>query len=402
MKKIIFLFVVFLIPFLYVSAKEMPVDITADSAILVNLDNNTVMYEKNADKEEIMASLTKIMTAYTVINRVPDLNRRITITEQDLEGLAGFTVAGLEVDDKVTYRDLLYALILHSGADAAQALQNHTAGSKEAFVNMMNEEVAKLELTKTHFVDSYGGGDENVSTAREMYILLEAALQHEDFRKIFCTRRYTMSNEKQVTNFTWVFAQYHGYNPQYIMGNKSGYTPEAGLLLASLIRVNEVDYILIICKSVENQTKTTHVLDTYKIINYLKDVDYEYKTVLPKGHILEEIPVKDSTTSTYLATVDQNIKLYLNNEEMSRIIIDKHLVRELDPNAKKGDPLGYVDIVLDGEVLKTYYLYLNDELFQYQKPSHLIILVIILLVIFMIMILTLNLLMNQKKDKEKK
>ena len=399
MKKIIFMLLIFLIPFICVSAKDLPVDITADSAILVNLDNNTVMYEKNADKEEIMASLTKIMTAYTVINRVPDLNRRITITEQDL---AGFTVAGLEVDDKVTYRDLLYALILHSGADAAQALQYHTAGSKEAFVNMMNEDVAKLELTKTHFVDAYGGGDENVSTAREMYILLEAALQNEDFKKIFCTRRYTMSNEKQVTNFTWVFAQYHGYNPQYILGNKSGYTPEAGLLLASLIRVNEVDYILIICKSVENQTKTTHVLDTYKVINYLKDVDYEYKTVLNKGHILEEIPVKDSTTSTYLATVDQNIKLYLNNEEMSRIIIDKHLVKELDPNAQKGDPLGYVDIVLDGEILKTYYLYLNDELFQYQKPSHLIILVIILLVIFMIMILSLNFLMNQKKEKEKK
>ncbi len=401
MKKIMFLLFVLFIPFVTVKAKELPVDITADSAILVNLDNNSVMYEKNADKEEIMASLTKIMTAYTVINRVADLNQRITITEQDLAGLQGFTLAGLEVDNRVSYRDLLYALILHSGADAAQALQNHVAGSKEAFVNMMNEDALALGLTKTRFVDPYGGGDDNVSTAREMYILLEAALQNETFKKIFCTRRYTLSSGLEVTNYTWVFAQYHGYNPQYIMGNKSGYTPEAGLLLASLIRVNEVDYILIICKSVENETKTTHVLDTYKIINYLKDVNYEYKTVLNKGHILEEIPVKDSTTSTYIATVDQNIKLYLNDDEMSRIIIDKHLVRELDPNAQKGDPLGYVDIVLDGEILKTYYLYLNDELFQYKKPSHLIILVIILLVIFMIMILTLNLLMYQKKDKEK-
>ena len=99
MKKIMFLLFVLFIPFVTVKAKELPVDITADSAILVNLDNNSVMYEKNADKEEIMASLTKIMTAYTVINRVTDLNQRITITEQDLAGLQGFTLAGLEVDN---------------------------------------------------------------------------------------------------------------------------------------------------------------------------------------------------------------------------------------------------------------------------------------------------------------
>jgi D-alanyl-D-alanine carboxypeptidase (penicillin-binding protein 5/6) len=397
MKKILIAFFLFFVPLIFVKAIELPVDVTADSAILVIKENNEIMYSKNIDKPEIMASLTKIMTAYTVINHVGDLNERITVNENDLRGLEGFTVAGLQVGDRVTYRDLLYALILHSGADAAQTLALHVGGSKEHFNEMMAADLNELGLKNTHFVDSYGGSDYNVSTSREMYLLLDAALQNETFKKIFCTNKYTLSNGLQVTNYTYVFAQFHGYDPKYILGNKSGYTPEAGLLLASLIKVNGVEYILIVCNSKENSSKTTHVLDTYKIINYLIDQDYEYKTVLKKGHILEEIPVKDSTTSTYLAIVDQDVKVYLNNDEASRIVVEKHLVKELDSNAQRGDPLGYVDVILDGEVLKTYYLYLNDELFQYQQRSHMIVLVIVLLVIFMIMILLLNILMYQKK-----
>ena len=377
MKKIILLIILFLVPLKLVKCVDLPVDITADSAILVNKENNEIMYSKNIDKPEIMASLTKIMTAYTVINHVGDLNERIMVNENDLRGLEGFTVAGLEVGDRVTYRDLLYALILHSGADAAQTLALHVGGSKEHFNEMMASDLNELGLKNTRFVDSYGGSDYNVSTSREMYLLLDAALQNETFKKIFCTNKYTLSNGLQVTNFTYVFAQFHGYDPKYIVGNKSGYTPEAGLLLASLIKVNGVEYILIVCNSKENSSKTTHVLDTYKIINYLID--------------------QDSTTSTYLAIVDRDINVYLNNDEASRIVIEKHLVKELDAAAQKGDPLGYVDIILDGEVLKTYYLYLNDELFQYQQPSHMIVLVIVLLVIFMIMILLLNILMYQKK-----
>ena len=377
MKRIIVALIIFLIPFTIVKAVDLPVDITADSAILVKKDNHEIIYSKNADKEEIMASLTKIMTAYTVINHVGDLNERIIINENDIGGLEGFTIVGLQPGDKVTYRDLLYGLILHSGADCAQALALHVGGSKEAFKDLMAADLNEIGLTKTQFVDSYGGSDFNISTAREMYLLLDTALQNENFKKIFCTNKYTMSNGLQVTNYTYVFAQFHGYDPKYILGNKSGYTPEAGLLLASLIKVNGVEYILIVCNSKENQSKTTHVLDTYKIINYLIDQDYEYKTVLKKGHILEEIPVKDSTTGTYLAIVDQDINVYLNSEEESRIKIEKHLVKELDSNAKRGDPLGYVDVTLDGEILKTYYLYLNDELFQYQKQSHLIVIVII-------------------------
>ncbi len=401
MKKFFIAFFLFLIPLIYPKAVELPVDVTADSAILVKKENNEIMYGKNIDKQEIMASLTKIMTAYTVINHVDDLNERIIINENDLRGLEGFTVAGLAVGDRVTYRDLLYALILYSGADAAQALALHVGGSKENFNAMMAADLNELGLTKTQFVDSYGGSDYNISTAREMYILLDAALQNENFKKIFCTNKYKLSNGLEVINYTYVFAQFHGYDPKFILGNKSGYTPEAGLLLASLVKVNNVEYIIIVCNSKENSSKTTHVIDTYKIINYLIDKDYEYKTVLKKGHILEEIPVKDSTTSTYLAIVDKDINVYLNNDEASRIQIEKHLVKELDSNAQRGDPLGYVDIVLDGEVLKTYYLYLNDELFQYKKESHLIVIVIILLVIFMIMILLLNLMMYQKKNNEK-
>ena len=87
MKKVLIILIMFFVPFLTVKAKEMPVDITADSAILVNLDNNTVMYEKNADKEEIMASLTKIMTALVAIENIKNIDDKVTVAYKDLKGL---------------------------------------------------------------------------------------------------------------------------------------------------------------------------------------------------------------------------------------------------------------------------------------------------------------------------
>ena len=151
LKKLMILFFFLLIPFHLTKALPLPVEVTADSAALINADTGELIYGKNEDKVEIMASLTKLMTAYAVINNVSDLNTKVTITEADIANLAGFTCAGIKVGDHVSYTDLLYALILLSAADAAQSLAYHTSGSLTAFRNLMNEEAGKLGLTKSHF-----------------------------------------------------------------------------------------------------------------------------------------------------------------------------------------------------------------------------------------------------------
>ena len=393
MKRI--LIIIFLFFFLLSTPKalELPVDITAESAILINTTDDKIVYTKNADQREILASLTKIMTAYAVINNVENLNTRVTITEQDVADLAGFTCVGLEAGMVVTFKDLLYGLMLVSGADAAQALAYHTSGSPKAFVELMNEEAAKLDLKNTKFMDSFGGDDSNVSTAREIGLLLEETLKNPTFKTIFRSNNYTMTNGLVANNYTRNFAIYHGLDDRLITGNKSGYTPEAGLLLASTTTINNIDYIIVVMKSKENEKLTTHVLDTYKIIDYVKNHKYDNRIVLLKNKNLPVVKVKNSTTDIYIPMIKESVTEFLNEEEMAKVNFKYNLTKEIDSNYKKGDNLGYIDILVGDEVIDTYNVYLEDDIFNKSRTNNIALTVLFVLISGIIFIIFINLLL---------
>ena len=393
MKKILITIILFFFLLLTPKALELPVEITAESAILINTTDDKIVYTKNADQREILASLTKIMTAYAVINNVENLNTRITITEQDIAGLEGFTCVGLEAGMVVTFKDLLYGLMLVSGADAAQALAIHTSGSTEEFVKLMNKEAENLDLKNTKFMDSYGGDDSNVSTAREIGLLLEATLKNSTFNTIFKSNSYIMTNGLVAYNSTRNFAIYHGLDDTLITGNKSGYTPEAGLLLASTATINNVDYIIIVMKSKENEKLTTHVLDTYKIIDYVKNHKYENRIVLLKNKNLPEIKVKNSTNDIYITMIKENVYEFLNEEEMSQIKYEYNITKEIDSNYNKGDNLGYIDILVGDEIIDTYNIYLEDDIFGKNKTNNIVLTIIFVLIGGIVFIIFINLLL---------
>ena len=387
MKKIIYFIILFILIIPTVKCLPLPIEVTADSVVLINLDNDQIIYEKNPDNEEILASLTKIMTAYTVIENVEDLEEKIKITEEDIANLYGFTCIGLEVGDKVSYLDLLYGTILHSGADASQSLAIHTAGSIEKFNEMMNIEAEKLGLRNTKFKDSFGGDDGNVSTARELSILLKEALKNPTFKKIFSSNQKTLSNGLIVYNFTRNYAIFHGLDENLLTGNKSGYTPEAGLLLASTATINNTNYALIVMKSNINTYMSQHVLDTYKIYDYISTLTFETKTIIAKDTILKRIAVENGTISEYVVTASENIDLTLTPEELSNVTVEYHIADKITPQNKKGDNLGYIDILVDNEIVKTYNIYLNDEIYSYQEETKVSIIVIIALLCLIFIIL---------------
>lgn len=120
------------------------VTLESKQAILYNLNDDTIIYEKNSDVKTYVASLTKIMTSLVAIENISSLDDTVVIKSHDLQGLEGYAKAGFKVGDKVTYRDLLYGLMLPSGADAANILANNIANSTSDFVNLMNEKAEKL------------------------------------------------------------------------------------------------------------------------------------------------------------------------------------------------------------------------------------------------------------------
>ncbi len=399
MKKIFFIIVLFFVSYLPVKAISLPVEVSADAVVLMNADTKQIVYEKNPDKKEIMASLTKLMTVYTVFDNIENIDTKITISDADIYNLWGYTVVGLEVGDRVTYRDLIYGALLKSGADAALALANHTSGTEEEFVKLMNEEAQKLGMRNTHFTDSYGGDDGNISTAREMALFLNVALENKDFKKAFGTNRYQMSNGLEAINYTEAIEVFHGLDTELLTGNKSGFTLPAGLLLASTATINGINYILIVCKSDVNSYYSTAILETHKIYDYVSNQKFIEKTIIPKGTILKTIEVVGGTTSEYVVSAEEDIIATIVESDTSNITYDYNITDSINAKNKIGDNLGYIDILVDGEVIYTYNVYLHDNIFT-QNESHLVILVIIILAFIIIVLFSVNIFNKTKKTKK--
>ena len=398
MKKIIFTILIFFVALNSCFALELPVDVSADSVILVDRDKNEVIYEKNPDKEQILASLTKIMTVHTALQKINNLYKKVTITEKDVYNLEGFTCINLQVGDVVTYQDLLYATNLTSAADAAQALALHLSGSMQAFVDDMNANAKALGLKHTHFSDTYGRGDDNISTARELSILLTEALKNETFERIFNTTYYKMSNGLESINYTRSIAAYHGLDTGLITGNKSGYTPEAGLLLASTATINGVNYMLITMHSQENAKLTTHVLDSWKIYDYISTHKFTERVILKRGQTIKKIHVRGGTTSTYTVTMDHDVKALLTDEDYENIKIDYHITDTITPDNHIGDNLGFIDIKVGGEIIESINIYLKEDIFSYQRRSIIALVLIICFIFLGLILLLIRMVVRRKKS----
>ena len=185
------------------STKQFGDDVKSKNAIVVNMSTNIATYAKGADERIQIASMTKVMTLITALDLIESNNQmydRVEIKQEyiDLLRPQGYQLAFYNeayYSDGNVYKvyviDLLYALILRSGCDAALALADHLAGSEEAFVDRMNE-IAKndLGLENTNFTNVYGNDDggRNYSTVREVGEMFNYALSNELAKKILTTK----------------------------------------------------------------------------------------------------------------------------------------------------------------------------------------------------------------------
>lgn len=207
-----------------VCAAQLP-QLSAKSAIVLDADTGQVLFEHNADEKRLIASTTKIMTALLVC-RSGQLDEPFCVA-QEATGVEGSSMY-LRPGERVTARELLYGLLLHSGNDAALALALHVAGSEEEFVRRMNACAAQLGLRNTHFSNPHGlDSEQNYATARDLAELTRHALQNETFRQIVATRTATVADRK-LTNHNRLLWRYDG-----AIGVKTGYTKRAGRILVS-------------------------------------------------------------------------------------------------------------------------------------------------------------------------
>lgn len=250
------------------------------NVLLVRRSDGAVIHERRADERIYPASMTKIMTALLALENAEDLGQTVCITEEMVEipRQNNAVQAGFLVGEEVPVLDLVYGALLPSGAECCLALACEIAGDEQSFAVLMNERAEQLGMVDTHFTGAIGLHDEqHYTTVRDMAILLEAALENDDFRTAFTSHRYstgpTNLHPDGITVRSSVFEDISSdeFPGGHLLGGKTGYTAEAGLCLASLAEKDGEEYILITAGAGgSTRTAPHHVQDALAVFGRLE------------------------------------------------------------------------------------------------------------------------------------
>lgn len=206
--------------------------LTAAGAIVLDLSDNKTLYSKNSSLRLPIASTTKIMTAL-VGSEFYKLDDVLTVSTQDLVGGSSM---GLKIGEKITFRDLLYGMLLNSGNDAAFTVADNYPGGVLSFVAAMNQKAKNLNLQNTHFTNPAGFDDPNhFSSAADLSIIAKQASENQNILNVVGTKQSVVASvDKTIIHNLQNINKLLGVDG--VIGFKTGYTPAAKENLVSLIQ----------------------------------------------------------------------------------------------------------------------------------------------------------------------
>lgn len=293
------------------------------ACVVIDRNTNTILYGKNENTKRKMASTTKIMTATIIIENC-NLNETIEVSKK-AAGTGGSRL-GLKAGDKITIRDLLYGLMLCSGNDAAVALAEYAGSDIQGFAELMNKKACELGLTNTHFETPHGlDSNEHYTTAYELALLSNYALNNETFAQIVRTKNYTVTINgypKSLSNTNELLGNLDG-----VYGIKTGFTNGANRCLVTACKRNDMD---VICVVLGADTKKFRTQDSIKLINYIFD---NFKSVNIKDLINNEFEKwKSENLNSFIINkgISQNIILEIENIDKPIIPIRKDLINSIN------------------------------------------------------------------------
>ena len=376
MKKIRFLSVILMVVLVLslacpaASAKSAILDkmsVKAKTALLVDLNSDTVLYAKKAEKKMYPASLTKVMTALLVMDAVKrgDLAMDTVLTAggstwNDMD--AETATANIKVGEKLTVEQLLQCLLIQSAGESSNVLAVGVSGSIEQFVKDMNKRAADLGCKGTHFTNPIGMPDpEHYTTCSDMYLMAKAAMKYEQFREIVSSTecRIKKTNKSDArhyfnTNALLSNMRYLGYVYKNCIGIKTGFTEDAGYCL--LAAAEQKDRTLIsVVMGCENPTdgagnvKRLHFSESSRLLQWGFE-NFSEQTVLDSNFPAGDVTVTLSRETDHVAAVpEKTVTAELPNDiSIDDFDITTNLYESVEAPVTKGDILGTMTLSLDG------------------------------------------------------
>mgnify|MGYP005776433955 CR=1 FL=1 len=340
-------------------------EVTAEAAYIVNLDTNLVVYEKNSETPLVAGSLTKLMTMILLLKNYQDQLDTITVTAPgyiyDYLYGKGASSADIRRGETHTLRTLLYAMEVQSGNEAAYIVADYMGGgSIDNFVAMMNAEAEAIGCTGTTFTDPCGLDEGNITTARDSYLLLRAAMEYDAF--VEAAGVYTwqvpqssahdapytiISTNRMISSASELYRS-------YTQGGKTGSLSSGWQNFASWHAQDGETYISVLMHSSDEIGTTPAEIETGQLMDWVF-ATFGVGAALDTTQPISELPVRYATEaeSVMLYPVD-NMMTLLPREGGAAVTEQTfNLPESLAAPVTQGEVVGSVTISIEGEEVGT-------------------------------------------------
>lgn len=345
----IVLAICFLLSCFPVRAEAASLEVAAKSALLMDIDTGTVLFEQNAHEKLAPASVTKVMTMLLIMEAIDSgrISWADTVTVSETAAAKGGSQVYLKVGETMSVSDMLKSVAVSSANDCACALAEHIAGSEAAFVDKMNARATELGMNDTHFVNCTGLDDEenakdHLTSAYDIALMSrELMLRHPTITK-FTTiwmdtvrdGAFGLSNTNKLVRF------YPGAT-----GLKTGFTSNAGYCLSATAQRDGLGLIAVVMGAKTSQERFAgckNMLD-YGFANYA--------LIKPRLSADNPIPVKLGTKDFVNAIPAEDIKLLLDKSQKEQVTTEITLDESVSAPVSRGQKLGTLTVRAGQQVL---------------------------------------------------
>lgn len=346
-----------------VFAEEVKINLAqeASSAILMERDTGTILFEKNSNEKLPPASMTKIMTLLLIMEALDQ--EKIALTDKVRTSERAASMGGsqifLEVGEEMTVEEMLKGIAIASGNDASVAMAEYLAGSEENFIAMMNDKAKQLGLSNSNFINSNGLPAENhYTTAYDMAVISKELLKYEevlaytslyeDYLRQNTDKKFWLVNTNKLVKF------YPGVD-----GLKTGYTREAKYCLTASAKKNDMRVIAVIMGAQtpkDRNRQVTEMLD-YAFSQYAAHKLYD------RGQVITQSKVSKGQQSTVDVITNESVSLLTKKGENIDDVVEKvNLDKSLKAPLKKGDQIGVLSLEKEGTVLQEVPLVASEDI----------------------------------------
>lgn len=328
-----------------------PFDINAKSALLMDYDTGTILYEKNIHEKLPIASITKIMTILLIMEALEagriDLEEEVTVSEYAAS--MGGSQVFLSPGEKLPVSAMLKSIIVASANDASIAMAEKISGTHEAFVKKMNERAAELGMKNTNFVNCTGLPAENhYSTAYDVSLMSRELLKHSYFLNwstIWLDYLKESENNTQLANTNRLVRFYDGCD-----GIKTGSTSEALYCLSATAKRGNLRLISVILAA---PTSNVRFAESTKLLDY-GFANYDSVPIIKKDQVVEkEIAIAGGKERIIEGIAAQDFSILQGKEESKSFEIKTEIQSNIKAPIAKGQKIGTLTIEKDGKVVGT-------------------------------------------------